>query len=256
MDKDLEWIIDTIDSRLGSAFEINTYGEENILPGKAVYCGNHFHFLDPIFASYPIVRNTEKSIHALAKPSLFRLPILGNYLRKSKAIITPRVKSEGSRAVRDAVNRMTEDISGFLSADEPLYVAYAGTRTKHYSLDMRQEEKDSVVMGIMHMLKKHDRSLDLHIVPVAVETYKKDSKLYFLYGLGALLGLLHPAEKSPIDVMYGKPVHIGEFLASGKNKKQLFDYIVDSVYDMRLKLHEMHSGDYRRDINRYGKSVA
>jgi hypothetical protein len=94
-------------------------------------------------------------------------------------------------------------------------------------------------------------------VPVAVETYKKDSKFYFAYGLLALLGLIRPAEKSPIDVMYGKPIHIGEFLHNHENnKKQLFDYIVDSVYDMRVKLHEMHSGDYRRDISRYGKSVA
>lgn len=253
MDKNLEWILNTIDNRLGSAFEINVYGEENIVPGKAVYCGNHFHFLDPIFASYPVAKNTERLIHAMAKPSLFKLPVIGNYLRKSGAIKTPRIKKEGHKAVKGALDEMSKDISSFLSSDEPIYIAYTGTRTKHYPLDMREAEKDSTVMGIMSLLKKYDRSLDLEIVPVAVETYKRDSKFYFIYGLAALLGLLHPREKSPIDVMYGKPIHIGEFLSKGKNKKELFDYIVDSVYDMREKLHEMHSGDYRRDISRYGR---
>jgi hypothetical protein len=148
---------------------------------------------------------------------------------------------------------MTYDISECLKRNEPLYIAYSGTRTKNYSLDMRQKEKDGVIMGIMNILKKCDTKRDLFVVPVAVETYKKDSKFYFAYGLLALLGLMNPKEKNPIDVMYAKPVHIGKFLYDhGNNKKELFDYIVDSVYDMRVKIHEMHLGDNRRDLSRYG----
>jgi len=255
MHKDLEFILDMIDSKLGNAFDINVYGEENILPGKALYCANHFHFLDPIFASYPVARATEKFTHVFAKPSLFSLPVIGNYLKRSRAIKSPRTKKEGHSKVHDALKDMTSAVYDSLKRDEPLYIAYSGTRTKHYSLDMRQEEKDGVMMGIMNILKKCDEKRDVFMVPVAVETYKKDSKLYFVYGLFALLGLVNPNEKSPIDVMYGKPIHIGQFLYDhGNNKKELFDYVVDSVYNMRVKIHDMHLRDHRRDLSRYGKS--
>ena len=81
-------------------------GHERIAPGGGLLLINHQSFLDPVLVGLPLKR----PISYLARDSLFRVPVLGAFLRRVHVMPINR-ESAGSSSIREAVARMRQ---GFL----------------------------------------------------------------------------------------------------------------------------------------------
>lgn len=76
-------------------------GQEHIAHGGGLLLLNHQSFLDPVLVGLPLTR----PICYLARDSLFRVPLLGAYLRQVQVMPINR-ESAGTGSIRQAVGRM------------------------------------------------------------------------------------------------------------------------------------------------------
>lgn len=91
-------------------------GTERLAPGGGLLLVNHQSFLDPLLVGLPLSR----PVSFLARDSLFRVPVLGPFLRATYVMPINR-ESAGTESIREAVRRMRH---GFLVGIFP-----EGTRT-------------------------------------------------------------------------------------------------------------------------------
>lgn len=91
-------------------------GMERLAPGGGLLLINHQSFLDPTLVGLPLSR----PISYLARDSLFRVPVLGTFLRAVYVIPINR-EAAGTESIREAIRRMRH---GFLVGIYP-----EGTRT-------------------------------------------------------------------------------------------------------------------------------
>lgn len=96
-------------------------GIEKLAPGGGLLLINHQSFLDPTLVGLPLSR----PISYLARDSLFRVPVLGTFLRAVYVMPINR-EAAGTESIREAIRRMRH---GFLVGIYP-----EGTRTLDGSL--------------------------------------------------------------------------------------------------------------------------
>jgi 1-acyl-sn-glycerol-3-phosphate acyltransferase len=116
--RNLTWFVSQVVLRL--IFTLwNGYrarGIEKLAPGGGLLLINHQSFLDPTLAGLPLRR----PISFLARDSLFRVPVLGTFLRAVYVMPINR-EAAGTESLREAIRRMRH---GFLVGIFP-----EGTRT-------------------------------------------------------------------------------------------------------------------------------
>ncbi|MAG08155.1 hypothetical protein CMO89_01675 [Candidatus Woesearchaeota archaeon] len=275
---------------LGRGYSLRIHDFENAegLGSKALYAANHFHYFDPFFVGYAVSKNKDIWIHYIAKSELFHMPLIGPYVRNSRAIEIVRpydvVKHEDGtiervpndekeKQFKGSIRATQREIADMLKEDHSICFALSGTRTRNYGLDDASRENELMYLedGEMHEEKKSLISMtilpekksgyDIFIVPVAVETYQKDSKKVIIKGVQALLKkynpllrLYEPKNKVPGDIMFGTPVHVGEFLSSRKRKtgkQDLAEKLRDDIWEMRRRLANINEGDSERSLSKH-----
>jgi 1-acyl-sn-glycerol-3-phosphate acyltransferase len=123
----------------GKLYEIRTHHPENIQTGRAIYTANHFHHFDPIFILHAIASQRGVIAHQMAKPSLYRIPLIGKAMRRWGTIVTPR-PSHGEEISFEDYERMKMEVESALDNDEALTYANAGTMTDKFGLADRSEQ--------------------------------------------------------------------------------------------------------------------
>lgn len=240
-EKKLEDVVKAIDKKLMKKYDLKVHNPENIETGKVLYVSNHHHLFDPFFVGYAIAKENIP-LHHMAKESLFKMPFVKDIMNKYGAIKTYRPKKNSLRNSKEKIREMQEQISDYLSRDEGIYFAYAGTRTKNYDISeySKNLEKELAKTGVLSMAMK-DHKEDLKVQPVFVEIYEKDSGDIFFKGIKTLVGLNKSKNKIGADVMFGEPIDVKDFIYSGnkkRNKKELIYQAIDDIFDMREKVRE------------------
>ena len=256
---DLERSVKRFDKQFGRLYDLRIHNPDNILPGRAIYTANHFHHFDPIFILYAIARHSRVLAHQLAKPDLFRMPVIGRALKEYQAVVTPR-PDQGEAFDFDDYERMKDEIEIIINKDEPLSFAYAAKMTRNYEVSASSAslEAATATSGPLTLVKKFR---GLFIVPVAVETYQKRSPRLLLrafFTLTGLRGLFPVRKRHAADVIFGRPIDIDAFLATTnphtgrKNSRQnLIEYVVGEVYALRRLLDEQNKKDPARSLSLY-----
>jgi len=248
---EIEDSIKRFEKKLGRSYDIRIHNPDNVQPGKALYCANHFHYFDPTFLMYAVAKSKKVLAHQMAKPSLYKIPMIAKELRKHKAIMTPRPK-KGEKLTKVDYKRMKKEISDYLEIDEPISFAYSGTRTENYGLDEGSKNKEIKASNTGVLTLTQGQS-GLRIIPVAIDTYQKNTKKVYARAFIAKLGLLRlftPKQKIGVDISFGVPIDIDSYLSS-HTKKDLMSKVVEEVYHMRIKHFEMNKGDPIRSLSKY-----
>lgn len=244
--------IDFAASKINRIYQITLHNIENILPGKAVYALNHYHHFDPLFFLYALAESKKILSHHMVKPSLYRLPFAGKYLKTFKTIRTPRQRM-GEKLTWHDYEIMKQEVADYLAMDEPVSFSYTGTITKNVRLnseDLAAEQRAAETNTGMLTLVRHDP--DLHIVPVAVDTYQTRKDWDLLNSLVLLSGWFKKKVKIPVEISFGKPIHIKSFLKTrGHKKSTLIHKVVEQVYSLRQQRQLEHPDDAARSIERY-----
>lgn len=239
-------------SKIDRIYEISIHNMENILPGKAVYALNHHHHFDPMFFIYALAKAKGILSHHMVKPSLYRIPVAGKYLKRFKTICTPRQRM-GEELTWEDYERMKQEVAAYLAMDEPVSFSYTGTITRNVRLterDLQLEKETAAPNTGMISLVKHDK--DLHIVPVAIDTFQTRKDWDLVNSLLFLSGWIKKKNKIPVEISFGKPIHISSFLKTKGNKKShLMDKVVEEVFSMRSLRQNEHGEDRTRSIDRY-----
>ncbi|GEM_PF-620558 len=89
-------------------FSVEYYGVENI-PGEGavILAGNHPSYLDPVLVGLPV----ERTIYFMAWDALFKVPLLGWFIRKLGAFPVDIRKGKGESAYREAVRVLREGLA-------------------------------------------------------------------------------------------------------------------------------------------------
>lgn len=126
-------------------------GRETIPEGGAVVCANHSNFIDPILVA--LAFGKAHFLHFMAKEELFRVPVLGWFMRRAGAF---------------SVNRGTNDIGAIRTAMKYLR---GGEKILIFPEGTRVSEDDAVEArtGAIRLAAK----LRLPIVPVYLPRKKK-----------------------------------------------------------------------------------
>lgn len=247
--------------KFGKIYDLKIHNEKNILPGKGIYVANHFHHFDPIFILYSVAKTKSVLAHQLAKSSLFKLPIIGKALKKFSTIVTPR-PNRGEKMSFNDYEKFKDDIYGTLENDDAISYAYAGGMTKNYTIDSDNLAKEIKVAnsGLLTVARKVK---GLKIVPIAVETYQRRSKMIFLKAflyLTPLSRFFTPKKKYGVDLMFGKAIDIDTFIKNAKvdkdhrNKRQLLiEHVVGKVFELREKIAKINKDDPNRSTKLYFK---
>jgi 1-acyl-sn-glycerol-3-phosphate acyltransferase len=247
------------ENKFGRIYDIRIYNEANILPGRGIYAANHFHHLDPAFILFAIARHRRVLTRQLAKPSLFKVPFIRGALRRYKAIMTPR-PSRGEDFEFDDFDRMRDEITAALEVDEPVSFAYAAHMTESFGVDAEScaAEKKSVHSGLLTLVRK---IRGLKIVPVAVDTYEPRTWRVFFKAFLILSGiarLLPRHKRCAVDIMFGEPVDIDEYLQSvdpetgrRNSRHQLVEQMAEKICSMRQALHHINQDDPDRSLQKY-----
>lgn len=256
--EELRLSVDRFERQFGRLYDINIHNPENILPGRGIYTSNHFHHFDPIFILYAIARFREVLAHQLAKPDLFRLPVIGRLLKRYQAVVTPR-PSQGESFDFEDYDRMKEEIETVMEKDEPLSYAYAARMTRNHQLDEESaaREAGTATSGPLTLVRKHR---GLQLVPVAVEVYQKRSPKLVAGAALTLSGIrswFPVRKKHAVDVIFGEPVDIDEFLSREKpgtgkrnGRQDLITHAVEQVYELRRMLARKNERDPLRSLDR------
>jgi len=249
---ELQKSLELYEKKAGRAYDITLYQTENIQPGKAIYAVNHFHHFDPIFFLYSLAKEKGIMSHHMVKPSLHKFPFIRKYIKYFKTISTPREKM-GETLTWEDYFRMKEEVNNYLDIDEPLSFSFSGTITHNVSFSEEDLEKEITLAkhnSGMISLAKHDK--DLCIVPVAVDTFEAFKRYDLLRGLFLLMGLVRKKKKIPVDITFGKPIHIHNFLKKkGHKKTDLMELVVKKVFELRQQTHLKNKDDKSRSLDRY-----
>lgn len=235
----LESILDLCDKKLWGVYDLDVSGREQIKPGKRLYAVSHHHAFDPIFVGYTLSR-TLGQVHYIAKSSLFKMPIFGNWLDISggipivrpydqkkyeteNGIIIERIPSEKRAAAAIvAYPELRKNIRDAFLADEPIAFALAGTRTygtREQELQYRERGVMKETGGpLLKLLLRSDR--DIEITPVNVDVNEPDSSFEFLKSMKLLLGL-QAKNKIPVNITFGESFNAKEYLTQHGNDYQL-----------------------------------
>jgi len=247
--------------KFGKIYDLKIHNSENILSGKGVYVANHFHHFDPIFVLYSIAKKQGILAHQLAKASLFKYPIIGNALKKFKTIVTPR-PHRGEKMSFEDYEKFKDDIYGTFANDDAISYAYAGAMTRNYPIDGKHLAKE-IKLANSGLLTVARKIKGLKIVPVAVETYQKRSKMIFLKAflyLTPLSRFFTPKKKFGVDLMFGEPIDIDTYIKQVKvdkdhrNKRQLLiEHVAGEIFKLRQKIAEINKDDPNRSPDLYFK---
>lgn len=259
----LEEAIKEYEDNVGAYYDIKIWNPENVQAGRAIYVANHRHNSDPTFLMYGIIKEGKVLVHQFAKLYLFRIPVLGKELKRMKTIPvpTPKRRKKSHKERREDILKYTQQMDGdivkYLSMDEPISWAYSGTRMDNALLteENKQAEINAIKTGVIKRVqKKFDKSLEMYLVPVAIETYEKDSNLLFLKSLLMKKGfykIFPPRQKKGVDVMFGEPIFMAEYLSEGNNIYDLVKHSVEEIWDMRKEIHDFYkkNPDPTRDLD-------
>jgi hypothetical protein len=128
---------------------------------------------------------------------------------------------------------------------------------KSKQAELEYLENGEIKKGGKAIIRLISDDKDNVIIPTVVETYQRNSNAIFTKGFIALLNLYHPKERVGVDVFFGEPIHIGEFLSqrdeNGKKNttQKLAERVLDVQWDMRKELEEINKGDPQRSLLRY-----
>jgi len=195
-------------------FRGKVYNKEN-LPKQGPYIGiiNHNSFMD-IPAMSLVIRS---KVHTMAKESLFKVPILGWWLKAVHMFPVIRDASD-EPAFQHALE--------VLNKGEILFISPEGTR-KRSDENVRPRARTGFVRLAQHA--------NCQVVPIAVSGTRK---------------AMPPEAKFPrpvkIRVMAGKPISLEQIEVVKENKdilQQQATRVMDRVYDMLGQLERMDETD-------------
>ncbi len=249
------------EDKFGKIYDIKIHNAENMVLGQGVYVANHFHHFDPIFVLYSVAKKKGILVHQLAKSSLFKFPIIGSALRKFKTIVTPR-PHKGEKMSFEDYEKFKDNIHKVFASDSAISYAYAGTMTRNFPIDVEHLAKE-IKLANSGLLTVARKIKGLKIVPVAVETYQKKTKMIFIKAflyLTPLSRFFKPKKRYGVDLMFGKPIDIDTFIKqvkvdkNNRNKRQLLiEYVVGKIFELRQKIAEINKNDLNRSPDRYFK---
>ena len=247
------------DRTLGRLYDIRIHNAERLPEGRAIYTANHFHHFDPVFILYAVARLRGVLAHQLAKPSLFKIPLIGRALHNWGTIVTPR-PSHGEEISFADYERMKDEIETAIGNDEALSFAYAGTMTDNFGLDDEAlaDEQRRANHGLLSLVRKIP---GLCLVPVAVETYqKRTNRIYFdaLLALSGLFRFFPRRRRFAVDISIGEPIFVDTFLAqpdpatgARRNRASVIAAAIDAVWSLRHELRHLNSDDASRSLDAY-----
>ena len=253
--KNLEEAIRKTEKLFKKGYTVNIQQKEKIPEGPGVVIANHFNYLDPLFVLYSVAKETKRKPHPIVKQELLRMPIARKYMQLCEAIATPRPK-KGEKITKEDIKRLKNEIKNYLEKGELIYLAYSGTRTGRYHNFWLNEEalekelelarQNTGIIGLIH--KMHIKNL--WIMPVAIDTYEKDSSKIFGKMLLGDLGLFIYLNKKPIDIIFGKPRFLEDAL-NAETKQELMEEITKEIFELRKKNHEKYLEDDSRSLEKY-----
>ncbi|MBN1351693.1 1-acyl-sn-glycerol-3-phosphate acyltransferase [candidate division KSB1 bacterium] len=191
-------------------FRGQVYQKEN-LPKQGPYVGviNHNSFMD-IPAMSLVVRG---KVHTMAKDSLFKVPVLGWWLKKVNMFPVIRDASDQT-AFKHALS--------ILERKEIVFMSPEGTRKRHSENELPRARTGFVRLAQM---------AGCNVVPIAISGTRN---------------AMPPEAKFPrpvkIRAMIGKPVMLEKVAVDKANKHLLqdqADMIMATVYEMQRQLEEM-----------------
>ncbi|WP_462412049.1 lysophospholipid acyltransferase family protein [Neobacillus sp. Marseille-QA0830] len=170
-------------------YRIEVIGEENIPKEQGVLlCSNHIHNLDPIVVGI----STQRAIYYMAKEEIFRVPVLGNIVRKCNAFPVKRGMSD-REALRKGMNVLKEG--------HVLGLFPEGTRSKTGDLG-----KGLAGAGFFAL------RTNCAVVPCAI------------------IGPYRALRK--LKMVYGKPIAMDEMRASKASPEQVTELIMSEIHKL------------------------
>jgi 1-acyl-sn-glycerol-3-phosphate acyltransferase len=127
-------------------YPLKTKGRENIPEGPAMVCANHSSYTDPIMISYAF--GLPNILHFMAKIELFRIPLLGRYIKAMGSFGVDRGTND-MNAVRTAMK--------YIKSGEKVMIFPEGTR-------VLEEDAAAGKIGAVRIAMR----LNVPIVPVYI----------------------------------------------------------------------------------------
>ncbi|GAB3072094.1 lysophospholipid acyltransferase family protein [Salinicoccus sesuvii] len=172
-------------------FKIKVIGEDRIpMEGPVLICSNHKSLYDPPL----IATSVKREMSFFAKSELFKIPILGNLIRRLNAV--PVERGKGDRA---ALKKSIE----VLGEGNMLLVFPEGSRNKSGTLKDLQQ-------GASFLAVKSEAQ----IVPAAIKgSYDR---------------------KKGITIIFGKPIDTKSLVESGHNRKNITEKIKEGINNLLI----------------------
>ncbi|MFC3418183.1 lysophospholipid acyltransferase family protein [Salinicoccus hispanicus] len=172
-------------------FKIRVIGEDRIpAEGPVLICSNHTSLYDP-----PLIAvSVKREMSFFAKSELFKIPVLGNVIRRLNAVPVERGKSD-----RAALKKSIE----VLGDGSMLLVFPEGGRNKSGTLKDLQQ-------GASFLAVKSEAQ----IVPAAIKgSYDR---------------------KKGVTIVFGKPIDTKSLIEAGRNRKDITENIKDGINNLLI----------------------